>query len=307
MICILALIVFGILGIFSATHRKIAFEAFDCVFKRITLRKCDTGLDQRLKSQITGHLMRKNYKAGAWTFKHFETLSWIFTIIFITSMVYAGIGGYNYYLYGNCNGPNAEGFCIFDPAGNNVKYSTASDSASCSTQAGDEMSLSLLAVDTSLFPQTNQDAENQVFFIGCYACEYTRKAYPEIRKLSLRDDTNFIFAHLPVKDQTEFISDVVNCVDAKNPKKVLELNDLMFSMNVTQISEKNAILDAVKNIGLNPDEVEQCAAKNETKQLSQKQTSEIKETGVYGTPTVFINGEAVVGPKPFRVYKRLLK
>jgi len=31
------------------------------------------------------------------------------------------------------------------------------------------------------------------------------------------------------------------------------------------------------------------------------------KTGVYGTPTVFVNGEPIVGPKPYRVYERLLK
>jgi len=52
MICVVALIVFGILGIFSAKYRVIAKEAFDCVFRKITLRKCDSRLDSRLKSEI---------------------------------------------------------------------------------------------------------------------------------------------------------------------------------------------------------------------------------------------------------------
>ena len=62
MICIIALVVFGTLGIFSATHRKIAREAFECVFKRINLKPCDSALDKKLKSQITGKLMRKKPK-----------------------------------------------------------------------------------------------------------------------------------------------------------------------------------------------------------------------------------------------------
>ena len=51
MICFVALIVFGILGIFSAKYREIAREAFSCVFLKMTLRKCDSRLDERLRAQ----------------------------------------------------------------------------------------------------------------------------------------------------------------------------------------------------------------------------------------------------------------
>jgi predicted DsbA family dithiol-disulfide isomerase len=77
-------------------------------------------------------------------------------------------------------------------------------------------------------------------------------------------------------------------------------------MNISQLSEKDTILEAVKSVGLNPVEIEECALKNETQELSREMVSQIKATGVYGTPTVFVNGEAVVGPKPYRVYRRLL-
>ena len=49
MICILALIVFGILGIFSAKYREFAREAFKCVSLRVTLRKCESRFDEQMK------------------------------------------------------------------------------------------------------------------------------------------------------------------------------------------------------------------------------------------------------------------
>ncbi len=114
MICLIALVVFGILGIFSVTHRQIAKEAFDCVFRRVTLRKCETGLDKRLKSQITGKLMRKSPRIAGFTFKHFEAISWFFTILMIVSLVYSGIGGYNFIMYGNCNGEDSQEVCVYN-------------------------------------------------------------------------------------------------------------------------------------------------------------------------------------------------
>jgi hypothetical protein len=116
MICLLALVVFGILGIFSATHRKIAVEAFDCVFRRLTIRKCTSGLDKRLKSQITGKLMRKSPRLAKFTYGNFEAISWVFTALMVLSLVYTGIGAYNYVVYDNCNGAHSDEFCIFNPA-----------------------------------------------------------------------------------------------------------------------------------------------------------------------------------------------
>ena len=54
MFCIVAFIVLSILGIFSATNRALAREAMDCVFRRVTLRPCNTGFDEKMKARILG-------------------------------------------------------------------------------------------------------------------------------------------------------------------------------------------------------------------------------------------------------------
>ena len=118
MICLIALVVFGILGIFSVTYRKIALEAFDCVFRRLTIRKCTSGLDKRLKSQITGKLMNKSPKIAKFTYKNFELISWTFTIILVMSLIYTGIGAYNFVMYGNCNGENSQEACVYNGLSN---------------------------------------------------------------------------------------------------------------------------------------------------------------------------------------------
>ena len=56
MACLIALIIFGIMGIFSASHRALAKEAFICVFKRVTFRPCDTGFKEKIKGKISRNL-----------------------------------------------------------------------------------------------------------------------------------------------------------------------------------------------------------------------------------------------------------
>jgi len=65
--------------------------------------------------------------------------------------------------------------------------------------------------------------------------------------------------------------------------------------------------DVVEGLGMNRSEVKECADSDVIKDLVTAQENEIKEAGVYGTPTVFIDGEPIVGPKPYRVYARLIK
>ncbi len=114
MICIIALVVFGVLGIFSATHRKLAAEAFDCVFKTITLRPCDTGFDQRVKGKLVGWLFVRNPKVAGAVSKNFKVFSWLLVIIMLVSMVYSGIAIYNLATHGTCTPENPDA-CVLTP------------------------------------------------------------------------------------------------------------------------------------------------------------------------------------------------
>ena len=111
MICLIALVVFGILAIFSATHRPLFKEALECVFLRVRFKPCKSNLDQRIKSSLTGRIMTKSPKLAGFAYKYFEVISWIFTILMIASLIYSGIAVYNIALHGNCNGPDSDIFC----------------------------------------------------------------------------------------------------------------------------------------------------------------------------------------------------
>ena len=80
MICIIALVVFSIMGIFSLTYRNLAKEAFDCVFRRITFRPCNTGFNEKIKSQLVAKLLNKSVFAARIFNKYFEVFSWAFLI-----------------------------------------------------------------------------------------------------------------------------------------------------------------------------------------------------------------------------------
>src|SRR3989344_3506481 len=105
-VCIIALVVFGILGIFSATHRAVAKEAFECVLRKATLRPCNTGLDSRLKMIVSLKVMKQHSGAGKFIHKHFEAISFVFMLLMLSSIAFSAIGIYNLWAFGNCNGEN---------------------------------------------------------------------------------------------------------------------------------------------------------------------------------------------------------
>lgn len=108
-ICIIALVAFSILGIWSAKYRRLAKEAFDCTFRMITFRPCVTKLDERIKSKVTSKLMRFPKLARTF-YRNFKIFSWAFVIAFFVSMAYTAYGIYNLVVYGTCD--PSSGSCV---------------------------------------------------------------------------------------------------------------------------------------------------------------------------------------------------
>ncbi|MFH0961562.1 MAG: hypothetical protein V1820_02665 [archaeon] len=111
-ICFIALGVFAVLGIFSLKYRNLAGEAFDCVLRRVTFRPCTSRLDERIKAKIVSKVLPKNPALARFINRNFELLSWLLVIATFASLFFSLQGIYNFFLYGNCNGPSG-GFCIY--------------------------------------------------------------------------------------------------------------------------------------------------------------------------------------------------
>jgi hypothetical protein len=302
--CLIALIIFGILGIFSASHRALAKEAFSCVFNRVTLRPCNSDFKDKIKGKILSKLISRSTFLAKMVNKNYEILSWVFFILMIGSTFWVLRGGYNFYVYGSCNGLNQSGFCAFDPNGENNKVTTMEDgSASCGITQKTENNVTLVDVDLSSFPTQDIGSQDTVVFIGCYDCDYTRKAYPDILKLVEKKKTNYIFAHFPIKGRTDFLSDVGYCVYKNYPDQYWDFNNYLFTEDKEYILDKSNTDTILTNFNFDVKEVNNCMASDETKDIVSNQLNELSKTNLYGTPTIFINKKPFVGPKPYRVYR----
>lgn len=104
-ICIVALVVFSILGIFSGHYRGLAKDAFKCVFLTIQFKPCNVQLEEKIKAKVTSKLMIIPSLARFF-YKNFKVISWIFTISFFVSLFYSAYGIYNLLAIGRCD-PNS--------------------------------------------------------------------------------------------------------------------------------------------------------------------------------------------------------
>lgn len=111
MICILSLIVFSFLGIFSATHRELARESFVCLKNRAKRQPCETGLDEKVQASVVGKVLEYNPSMARVLNKYFELFSWVALILLIVSGLTLSMGVYNYAVHGNCNGPDSVESC----------------------------------------------------------------------------------------------------------------------------------------------------------------------------------------------------
>ena len=305
--CIVALIVFGIMGIFSASQRALAKEALDCVFKRVTFRACNTGFQEKVKGKLLAKILKRSTFLAKVLNKYYEIFSWIFFILMVGSTIWVFRGVYNFYVYGSCNGLNATGFCAFDPSGANNKVTPLGDGETCGTVQKTEKNVTLKNVDLFSFPSTNVGSKDTVVFIGCYDCEYSRKAYSDILKLVKNKNANYIFAHYPAKGPiTDDLANTAYCVGKNYGDKFWDFNSYLFSADKNYILDKKNIDMILTKFNFDANEIskiDECANSPETKTAVEAQVKELNKTNMYGTPTIFINEKAFVGPKPYRVYR----
>jgi protein-disulfide isomerase len=305
MFCITAFVVLSILGIFSATNRALAREALDCVLRRVTFRPCNTGFDEKMKAKILGAVIMRSERLARFISKYFEVLAWIFFILIMGASVMAVRGLYLFYVTGSCNGLNQQAFCVFDPTGANNQVSAAS--AMCTDKPRTITDLTLKGVDLTGFPVLNPTDKKPIVFVGCYACDYTRKSYPMIMDLVKRYKSGLVFLHYPVKEKTDNLNRVGYCAYQQDQDKYWKMNDVFFSTDKANLDSEAFIQKTLTDLGYDSAAITTCANDPKTETVVKAQMDQIVKTNFYGTPTVFINDRVFVGPKPYRVYAIGLK
>lgn len=308
MFCIVSFVVLSILGIFSASNRQLAREALDCVFRRVTLRPCNTGFDEKIKARILGVVITRSEGAARFLNHYFEVISWVFFVLLLASSIMSVRGLYLYYTTGSCNGLNSSAFCVFDPNNRNNEVSAASQACTPDQPKPSMKDLTLKGVDLSLFPVKNAGLKDTIVFVGCYECDYTRKAYPMIKELISKSKVTYYHLEYPNKEKEPYtLSKAAYCAYNQDADKYWKLNDIFFTADKKVVETQEFIDKSFADVGLDVAKADACMQDPKTEETVKKMQDEVVKTKFYGTPTIFINGQPFVGPKPYRVYAIALR
>ena len=301
MICLIALIVFGILGIFSASYRQVAKEAFICVFRRATLRKCETGLDVRLKSKIISKIAPKFPRIGKFLYKYFEVFSWFFVVLFFASLAYSAYSGYNFWKYGNCYGPQDNGgFCPLTLL-EGERYSRISSQYN----------------GTIVYPSVGNaatigspDAPVTIIEFGCFVCSNTKKAEATVQKVlnNYKGKVYYAYRDLPIESHLNAVlsSEVAYCAKAQG--KYWEYHNMIFKnqevlMKLDEESAKEWFISKAGELGLDENNFGECLANHTYLNQIEKDFEDGLSTGVTATPTFFVNNQSIIGCLPYGAFE----
>lgn len=296
-ICIIALVVFGFLGIFSAKYRMLAKEAFRCVFRMVRLKPCDTDFDQKVKSKMTAKLI-KFPSAAKFVYNNFNAISWVFIVTFFLSIGGIFYGLYNYVVFGNCNGPNSSGsFCIYNAInGGGTKFSAKDIVINDHPIRGDST------------------ANVTIIEFACLQCTYSKAAEPVVnRVLNIYDGKvklAFFFFPLPQHLHGQLAAAADYCAGEQG--SFWEYHDLLFDMqdqfnnHVNDEQALSTINSAAAQLGLNITKFSACLNSDNAKQKVLSDIELGNKLGLKGTPTFFIGDKELVGPQSFETFKSIL-
>ena len=312
MLCLLTLLVVAVLAAFSARHRPLAREALDCVLRRLTLRPCTTGLDERVRAAITGRVMRTHPRLARFLHRHMEAVAWALVILLLASTTHLAYGFYNFTRYGSCYGPVRRGFCVFDPTGARSRYSgMRTGHRGPAIAPGDGGAPSLGAADARVV----------VVEFGCYTCGYTRAMQPEVDALAARmgDRVRIVYRSFPLDGLVATTSDGVPCeppprgwwpwreeepvvahpgaTDAAIAAHCAAGQDRFWPFHRLLMMQGCGDLAALAaEAGLDAARFAACRADPASLDAVRRDFDDGVRADLYGTPTFFVNGRMLVAP-----------
>jgi protein-disulfide isomerase len=162
----------------------------------------------------------------------------------------------------------------------------------------------------------NNNAKVKIIEFSDFECPFCEKFYTDTYLLLKKDyiDTGkvaFYFRHFPLDFHPSAKPTAMASECANEQDQFWAFHDLIFK-NQTKIAGKsgddlNTVLNGfASELGLNASQFSSCLASEKYKQNVETDQSEGATAGVNGTPTIFINGQAIIGAQPYATFKTII-
>jgi len=258
------------MSVFSVRYRPLAKEAFRCVFLKMTLRPCESGLDQKIKMSVVSKIFDHHAGAAQFVNRHFELLSWIFVALTFASFIVMAQGAWNLYQYGTCDPVHPEQ-CLVSGMLGKVPICPNSFDGITVGPAG---------------------AKVQIIEFGCFTCPYTKSSETAVRDILARynGSVQYIFKTYPIPTHDHSIDAAAASICANSQGRYWDYREAMFdNQSLVSSQGKPYLIQLADGLGLDVARFDACLNSNATlQQVSQMQEEGIA-SNIYGTPAFFVN------------------
>lgn len=152
------------------------------------------------------------------------------------------------------------------------------------------------------------DAKVKIVEFSDFQCPHCSRAkvFLDDVKKKYKNDVAIVFKHypLPFHTQARVASNAGLCAKSLNPDSFWKLYDYMFT-NQTKLSEQD-LKEQAKKIGLDPAKFNACLDAKTYDQVIQSDINHGNDVGVKSTPTIFINGQIILGAQPVEILSEII-
>lgn len=147
----------------------------------------------------------------------------------------------------------------------------------------------------------DKNAPVQIIIYSDFECPFCARFEDTIEKVKSEFENKVMitFRHFPLRFHAQAMPAALASECASEQGKFWEMHDKLFADNVNRNLNIEQFKNDAENLGLDAEKFNQCLASEKYKEKIAKQLEEGTRAGVTGTPTIFINGEILIGAIPF--------
>jgi protein-disulfide isomerase len=160
----------------------------------------------------------------------------------------------------------------------------------------------------------NSNAKVTIVEFADFRCPFCEKFFTDTLSQIKKDyvDTGkakFYFRNFPFLGDASIVA--ANAAECANDQgKFWEFHDYLYknqpSESDTSMYNADTLSQAAATLGLNSDQFKTCLTNKTDQAKTNKDLSEGQAAGVSGTPTLFINGIAIIGAQPYSAFKTII-
>ncbi|HUQ88531.1 MAG TPA: DsbA family protein [Vicinamibacterales bacterium] len=139
-----------------------------------------------------------------------------------------------------------------------------------------------------------------------YQCPFCARVNPTLAKIreTYGDRVKIVFKDFPLPNhpQAPKAAEAARCAGEQN--KYWEMHDAMFANQ--RALEVPALKQTARAIGVNGDSFDQCIDSGKWAAAVQAGSEQGEKMGVNSTPTLYVNGRALIGAMPFENFKQII-